>query len=731
MKTLLKKIVISLSFIFLIQGQITPLFSQDFGTRILPSLEWQKQELSGKITKKISNSIKPIIKNDDFLIDVEIDASSPVKPEFNKTDEEQELERKAKEVEEGMTPEELAEQQRLEAEEARRNNARNKVRFSDVDPKDLPEDSILFSKLGLEAPLIDDFKDFQPSGKIILTYGDLMKEKGDNMAAASANLASAKTKQARLRAKLEALKNKPKPSAVEQIWKYNESVDIFKNLKSVKIRVQLSDEVGSGARDTIAEVLNNLNFNLGKIKPELKIEYVDMSESFGKGFLSGTLKDLINFISKFSTMFGLIGGALVLGALAWLLFNRYEKLQESERQVAATAMMENQQSEDEDKDSDAGDMGGMMGMDGDLAAQGLNGIERFKTFLSKNELDASLLVKKWIKIGEKEDINALRALVQQLENSDLSKVFAILTPEERNIWKSFLDKTIDADGIRRANLYISNQIVEEIIVPSAITDSETLDLLLKIKPDKAAAFVQENPEEGKILMNVMNTKFVAQIIDHIDKGRVDTIIDASLDYDESLVEQHLDSFKAKLREYQPAENKNPFLDRVRELIPISTPGKENALYKALGKTGEQDSLYDLAMQNFPAVLIPELPSFFLKEVLQKYPMSSKVEMLLSVDEGLRDHFVGIYAPVGSKANDMLELEFQKAEDDLLMQKNIRTNSEQIWKSFVSYTRRMIKSNKSINKDVDAILSEWSAKICNGQSPEQAALNLDYNSNIAA
>jgi hypothetical protein len=735
MKIGFKKTLISLSIVFLTIGQVFPIYAQGFGARILPSLEWQKQELAGKINSKIKTSIIPIIKNDEYLIDVEIEASDPVKPEFNKTDEEAALEKAQKEEKEkeeekeekaGLTPEEIAEQKKIKAKEARERELknRNKVRLSNVDPKNIPEDSILFSKLGLEAPLIDDFNDFQPDGKIILSYGDATQK-------AKEKLTAEKSKQAKLKEKLNALKNKPKPSAVEQIWKYNQSIDIFQNLKSVKIKVQLSKELVTSTRDTISDVLNGLTFNLGKIKPALTIEYVDMTENFSKGIKTSKLTDILGWLSRFSTALGLVMASLLIGVLAWVLFNRYEKLQEMERNAAAAGSGAGDDEDDDDDDDDSDLDAGMMGMGNDLSERGLNGIERFKTFLLKNNVDAALLVKKWIKLGDKDEVNALRALVQQLENNELSKVFAILSQNERNSWKGFLDRTIDSDGLRKANLFISNQIVEEIIVPSAITDPEALDLLLRIKPENAAKFVQENPEEGKILMNVMNTKFVAKIIDYIDNSKVDGIINSSLEFNESSLESMLDSFKSKLKNYQSVVSRTPFLERVIELIPIAAPSRENALYKALGKSGEQESLYDLAMDNFPAVLIVKLPSFFIKDLLQRYPMEQKIEMFLSVEEQIREQFIPIYAPAGSKANDMLELEFQKAENDLVFQKNIRSNREQIWKSFVDYSRKTIKSNKAIKRDIDGIVTEWSEKICKGEAPEQAAKNLSTNAKRAA
>lgn len=363
-------------------------------------------------------------------------------------------------------------------------------------------------------------------------------------------------------------------------------------------------------------------------------------------------------------------------------------------------------------------------MGGEDATSGLNGIERFRTFLGKNEVDASMLIKKWIKSAEKDEQNALRAVVQQLDNSELVKVFDRLTPDERAEWKKYLDKAVDGEGLRRANVFISTQIVEEIIVPSAISDPEVQDLLLKIKPEQAARFVQENPDLGKILMNVMNTKFVSRIIDNLDNSYIDSIIDSSIEFDASDIESNLESFKSKLGEYQDEKKRVPFLERVQELIPIASPSRENSLFKALAKAGDQEGMYKLASQYFPAVLVPELPLNFLKINLQKYPMAAKIEMLLSIDNSLKDHFVGIFAPEGSKANDMLQLEFEKAENDISVQRRVRESGEEIWKEFVEFSRKQIKSDKTVAGDVDAMVTEWVSKVCKGQSPEQAAHSLE-------
>lgn len=749
LKEKMRKVLVTFALLFMIGQHITPLYSQDFGATFLPSIEWQKQELEDNIHKKLVNSLKPIIKSNEYLIDIQIEATAPEKPEFNKTDEEAALdaaiaenEAKKKEEEENKTEEEKAAEvaKKKEAEKKKEAQNKNKVRISDADPKDIPEDSVLFSKLGLEAPLIDDFNDFQPDGKIILSMkqedpakDNLIEKQKAKIEKAQEKLDAAKEKENELRQKLQALNTKPKPSAVEQLWKYNESVDIFKNLKSVKIKVQLNEELAQDTRDSISSVLNSINFNLGKIKPQLTIEYVNMKEKFKTDVLPTKLKDMIDYASKFSVALGLLLSALLLALVAFVIFRMYKKLKENEQAQAQAAAggagAGDSGSKDDDDDED--EMGGAFSMGGEDMEGGLNGIERFRTFLSKNEVEASMLIKKWIQSAEKNEQNALRAVVQQLDNSELVKIFEQLTPDERSEWKKYLDKSVDGEGLRKANVFISTQIVEEIIVPAAITDPEAQDLLLKIKPDDAARFVQENPDLGKILMNVMNTKFVSKIIDHLPNNSIDTVIDSSIDFDSTEIDTQIDDFKSKLAEYQDEKKRIPFLERVQELIPMASPSRENSLFKALAKSGDQDAMYKLANQFFPAVLVPELPINFLKTILQKYPMAQKIEMLLSIDETLKDHFVGIFAPEGSKANDMLQLEFEKAENDISVQRKVRDQGEEIWKEFVDFSRKEIKSDKTVAGDIDAIVTEWVEKVCKGQSPEQAAHSLESSGDKVA
>ncbi len=631
----------------------------------LPSLDWQKVGLEKAVSDKVRTSLSRIIKSHEYLVDVEINVNPPTKPKFTPQDGEENGGEKAE-------------------------DKKGQVKMKDVLPDQLPKDYIVFSKLGLEAPLIDDFNDFKD-------------EKG--------NPTGDKQKE-------------PLPP-FEQLWKYNKSLDIFNNLESVKIHIQLSESLHPTTRENVKKMLNSLKFNLNDITPELDIGYINMEEKKSGIDFPSSIKEILALMSRFSNMLGLIFAAILLGVIAFALFNKWAKLDKDKNDAQTQAIAaQNQPEEDEKEDDTPASVMPPGPFDQENTTSG-SGIERYQTFLEHSPVEAVMLVKRWIAAGEDKEKNALRALVQQLKNDILLKVFAKLTPEERDLWKSFLDKQVPTAELIATNAFISNQIVEDILVPSAIVDAEACDTLMRINPERAAQFVKEHPDLGKILMNVMSSKFIAKILENLDDEYVELAIARGMEYRREDVNSMLSEFKSKLAKFKEQKTTIPFMEKILDLIPISMPARENSLFKALAQSGEDlDTLKKVALNNFPAVLVPALPEKVLKPALQQYPMAQKIELVSSLKEDMRERFVTLFAPKGSKASDMLELELEKIENDLTIQKKIRETPDVIWKDFVDYTRKIIRNDKLNTSDFENIVSQWADKIASGESPEMAAQNID-------
>lgn len=708
----MKKISLVLFMISLLMGLAVA--QQSGGLSQLPSMQWQKQELSDRISSKIERALAPVIGLDNFYTDVEITTLEIEKPKFNKTDEELALDKENKANE----ADELDEEDETTAEEEEKDDPSKsgKLTYESVDPSVMPKDYIVFSKLGIEAPLVDDFNDFQPDGKIVLSMSNNAKS---NEKKSKAQLKAASKKAEALRKKLDALKNKPKPSVVEQIWKYNESIDIFKNIDALKITVSVNEEIDEDVKKTVNSILTKLNFNIGEVKPKLEIKFIEFGV-LKKPEQEGFFKSL----SRFSTAFGLIMGALLLCGVAWVLFKKFEDLKQNETSAMAAAMgggpgQEEKEDDKEDEDGAAGAMS--MDSDGNPI---YNGIERFKTFLETNGDTAVLLIKRWISLGGKKPNAALKAVVQQLENKELSTIFSKIDEEDREEWKEKLNSPLTNEEVEVANKYISNQIVEEIIVPDKISDPEVADILMKIEPAKAAEFIKEKPVLGQFLLNILNTNFISKVFEFFSDDELSSIVSGSLGLKNiKITDEQLAEMKSALEKFKQTKDKLPFVKKILELIPIATPSREKILFHSLGSVGDEKVVRSIAESYFPAELVTHLPESFIKSSMQSYPLSKRVELLSVLDEEDKNWMMNAIAPPGSKAADMLELEFEKNSKDISFQRRIQEEGQVMHKEYIDFLRKQIQRDKSVAGEVTEILDNFVSEVT-GQPAEDNVTQLN-------
>ncbi|EQC45238.1 hypothetical protein M899_3157 [Bacteriovorax sp. BSW11_IV] len=674
----------------------------------LPSLEWQKQGLEDKINGKVESLLLSILKRDQFSVDVEIVSNNPADPEFNKP-----LDANGKKKGTGIGPNgevELSEEEKAKIEEekkleeAKKSNAA--IKFSDVEPDANTGDHIVFSKFGMEAPLIDDFKDFQPDGKIFLTMeNDNDKKKLEELK----EKFNEKEKQYQERIKklqYEKSQSEGQVSPVEQMWKYNNTIDIFKNLKEVNILVRLSEGLDEPVKKKIEKYVRDLRFNLGSIEPSIKFEYSILGNDINQPTKMDKMKEWLEYASKYATLFGIVIGTILFGLIANGLVKKYFELNTGVSNTGNFKMDGGADQKDSAKEEGLPALPG--GFDaGEMAVAGLNGIERFKFYIKNTPNDAIMLVKKWVRGDEKGSDSALRALVQQMENDELKIIFGSLSENERTHWRNLLDKPLHGPELSRANDFISNQIVQSVIVPSTIDDPETYDLILKLTPEKVVAMVQADPKMSAILMNALSLSFVNEVLSKCPENIRDTIINKSVEVKAKDVVAAQGTLKSLLAKYVETVEEKPFVEKLLKLIPMTTPDLEESLFKALARNINADVLKTTALSNFPAALISELPVPFLKSVLSSYPLEKKVKMLLSVDEEIRTIFMEIFAPEGSKANDLIMIEFESYERDESEMDKITENASKYWHDFVLYTRNEINKDKTYSKEISDLLETWS------------------------
>ncbi|PIK14830.1 hypothetical protein [Halobacteriovorax sp. JY17] len=678
-------------------------FANSNDLQLMPSLEWQKQNLEENIHSKIDRILKSVIKKDQYNIDVEVLTKSQSEPQFYDSQKKNKplggLSRSG-----DITKSEAIEKKKEEENpELEKVTSKAQIKFDDVNPAEESEDIVTFSKFGIQAPLVDDFKDFQPDGKIVLTM-----QSSDDGSRIKKLKEEFQRKEDDFKHKLREIQSANNISPVEQMWKYNNSVDVFKNLKAVNITIRLSTALSLEVKQAVKNYVNSIRFNLGKVIPVIKFENALLGADTNIPTREDKIKEILNYFGKFSTLIGVLVGMILLGFIGKSLINKFFELSAAQSN-AQTVKLEGQQdhNKDDDDSSEPGApvIGGEAGGAGDLTGE-YCGVERFKSYSKTSAKDAALLVKGWLQLNTKQSQSALRALVQQLENVDLSEVFSMLTDRERNEWKDLLNKPLSTAELASANKYISNEVVQRIIIPNVITDPETYDLIIRIRPEQVSELIEKKPEISSVLLNVLNTTFLNKVLSHCDEEKRGKIVDSAFEVREQDIINSQDKLKEVLQEYVQTFDKIPFIDKVITILPDASLDIELSLYEKLHKNTSVKRIKEVGMLSFPSFLIERFDEKNLKAILSEYDLEKKVKMLLTADEDIKKKFMDIYAPSGSKANDLLSLEFENYEKDERELEKLMNDKDAHWKSFVDYVRKRIVKDKELLNAAEEAIDTW-------------------------
>ena len=245
-------------------------------------------------------------------------------------------------------------------------------KVSDVRFDDSKGDYIAFSKVGLEVPVVEDMHN-------------------DNQ------------------------------QKLKEMYRYQESFALFKNIEDVKITVFLSDLLTDDQVEFVKNVVNNLKFPVGDIKPKivytsLKLEKkkeLPKTDQQAKAKAEEkkkddklTLKDILEFISRFGNAIGLITATILFGLIAYYLLKKWEEIkknlakkpEEEKKPEEAVAVVE---------EVTAPEIPAYM-----LSSQ--ENIARLRHFIETSNYESMVMVKNWINDPTLSNQMALRAVDSNL-----------------------------------------------------------------------------------------------------------------------------------------------------------------------------------------------------------------------------------------------------------------------------------------------------------------------------
>lgn len=505
---------------------------------------------------------------------------------------------------------------------------------------------------------------------------------------------------------------------LKELHKFNETYNIFKNLKAVKIDVVLSDLIPEEVFQNVQNTVNKLKLPTGQVRAEikfekLKMEYVKPTPPEEKKeepkIPEMTLKDWILWLGRFANAFGLILATILFGWLGLKMLAKWHEYMTNLKAIANKNVEEltQEMKAEDDKQNAEAENEAQVEL---LEATAEENFQRFRKFFENSKLETILMVKRWINTQDEnaDIVLALKGVAQQLSDENLADIFSGLNDIERESWKNQLNEFLTVEEISTANKFISEEVMRQMVGPSRIKDIELVDLLLGLKTDIACRFVVESTDSAKILMNLLTPQFSSKILDQLTPDQVEGVLLNSLNFDFDQVKDGFKAFKTELLTFieNAGGKRKPFNDKILQMLPNFNPSKEKMLYQFLARDGMKAEMFKIAKTCFPSDLIMDLPRDFIKTMMQNYPMSKKVQLMGSFDENTRQNFLGTFAEKGSAAREMFDLEFENILGDSNAISRLQSRHDEIWKEFVQYSRSMIKVDTEFTSQVDLLINDW-------------------------
>lgn len=554
------------------------------------------------------------------------------------------------------------------------------TRVSDIDLSQSRGDYIAFSKMGLEVPVLEKFLD-EDRTKLM------------------------------------------------NLYRYSEAFDLFKNITAVKVNVFLSDKLPEDLVEIVKGVVQSSKINLVGVKPTfnfntLKMEWVDpaIAENLAKKDEAKIeppkeqvepkiwTKDWLEWASRWGNAFGMILGAIIVGLIAIKLFRQWRSFMENH---AAQSKLENKNENEnldettEDSESQEHEIDAQLQED-EVAS--IQGFERFQQCLTQQPSEAINMLRNWINESQETHKLILQGVSQQAASDQMETLMSGLSEFQRDQWRDLIGKHLEPKELAEANKLLFYEVIKAFLVPTKIKDGELLNLVMELSSASTVEFLNSHPNEIGILMNILSPGVINNILAKVNDATADRWLLEAATFKSKHLESKLPELKTALQNFKESNGPSPFIQRIVSMISSADTSREITLYRALAKSSNADTVIDTAKKNFPGELVMRLPGTFLKEVIQSFPMSKRVEIIASRNPEERDTLISYMAEKGTPARDLIDMEIENLEQDKALKASIQSRKNHIWTEFVTTLRSALAKNPSYDSFKEELIKEWSKKI---------------------
>jgi hypothetical protein len=514
------------------------------------------------------------------------------------------------------------------------------------------------------------------------------------------------------------------------LYRFNESYDVFKNLQSVKVTVHLSETLPKPLLEIAEKVVRTTRLSLGTVKPVFKfeqiaLEWIDPNKkketpksADGSSSASSVdaknkkaepvepkiwTKDWFEWASRWGNAVGLILSSLIIGFLALSLFRRWKEFMDNAK---AKENSDVQVKDDGNEDKKQNDLDSSEELE--MATD--NGFERFKVCLSQYPVEASNVSREWIIQNSEDSRIALRAVAQQLSSEEFSGLLSTLGADQREVWKSVIGAYLDSAQIKEANKIISRDVLKALLVPARIKDVNLLNTLMELGANKLAQFLEKNDHFAGILFNLLSPSVTSSLLNQVSDQKVEAWLLAAATFDMQTIESEASKLSQSLEHYKRGLAPSHFNARLAELILTASPSRERMLFKSLAASSGAQEVVRVAQKLFPSELVMELPAPFLKETLQSYPMNKRLDLLVTREEEVRLKLLNTFADEGTSARELMNMEIENINNDAGRLGSIQSRSEDVWREFLQFTRESLEKSPQQQPIIIKMLEDWVASL---------------------
>jgi hypothetical protein len=504
--------------------------------------------------------------------------------------------------------------------------------------------------------------------------------------------------------------------------------NLFEEIQDVKINIYLDQSIPEARVALIKQIATSLTASAGPTSPSITVERTDLAKKEST-ILPGSpaaKAEFAEFARDFQTPIALITVALIVcgffTAFGIIVFAGLRKL--AARRLAIMEAKDSREEQIQRQQQEAllrqqltasgpASTDGSADKEIELDEPAERGFDRLKLLVREAPDRVASLIKQWTRnpMGGAKD--ALAAIPQILKTEELLQVFKYLNTEDRREWRKYLGQDVSPTFRRKVDLFLSSQIIENLLVPAPQMDPEFKELFDQVKVAEAVEVANEDPEIGAVLIALLPSAQAARIFSLLSAERANEITVTSLKLTDAEIQRRVPRLKQVLRGLRDRHGVLPFVSRATEFLREAGPEQEAAIFNALSETGDYAALETAARQYFPAELISRLPVKILRDCMEALSIEKRAELILSRADEEKTWLLGALGKPGTKAREFIDLELKQLEMDQTRVRRAERNRDLLWKNFTETCRAMIRNNPQTAELAETLLSDWIALKTNG------------------